>query len=91
MDTFNIPPPDGGWGWVVCFSSFSINVISFGIYMTFGVLLEPLMDHFNASHSEISLVSSFMGGAYMLSMVFIGGLINKVRLFDVHQLSDQKL
>ena len=41
---------DGGWGWVVCFSGFLCNVISFGIFMTFGIFLEPLMKHFDASH-----------------------------------------
>ena len=41
---------DGGWGWVVCFSGFLCNVISFGIFMTFGIFLEPLMKHYNASH-----------------------------------------
>ena len=41
---------DGGWGWVVCFSGFLYNVISFGIFMTFGIFLEPLMKHFDASH-----------------------------------------
>ena len=41
---------DGGWGWVVCFSGFLCNVISFGIFMTFGIFLEPLMEHYKASH-----------------------------------------
>ena len=46
-DSINV---DGGWGWVVCFSGFLCNVISFGIFMTFGIFLEPLMEHYKASH-----------------------------------------
>ena len=41
---------DGKWAWVVCFSGFMCNVISFGIFMTFGIFLEPLMKHYNASN-----------------------------------------
>ena len=41
---------DGGWGWIVCFCGFGCNVISFGIFMTFGIFLEPLMEHYKSSH-----------------------------------------
>ena len=41
---------DGSWGWIVCFSGFGCNVISFGIFMTFGIFLEPLMEHYKSSH-----------------------------------------
>ena len=41
---------DGGWGWVVCFSGFLCNIISFGIFMTFGIFLEPLMEHYKSTH-----------------------------------------
>lgn len=30
--------PDGGWGWVVCFSSMLINGIVFGIVNSFGII-----------------------------------------------------
>ena len=46
-ETINI---DGGWGWVVCFSGFLCNIISFGIFMTFGIFLEPLMEHYKSTH-----------------------------------------
>ena len=41
---------DGGWRWIVCVSGFGCNVISFGIFMTFGIFLEPLMEHYKSSH-----------------------------------------
>ena len=51
---------DGGWGWVVCFSGFLCNVISFGIFMTFGIFLEPLMKHYNASHRYVKLFQIYV-------------------------------
>lgn len=43
------PPPDGGWGWVVVFASFMCNLILDGIAYTFGVLLNPLVEHFDSN------------------------------------------
>ena len=42
------PPPDGGWGWVICFASFMCNLVLDGIAYTFGVLLEPLVEYFGS-------------------------------------------
>lgn len=35
-------PPDGGWGWVVCFASFWVNGTIFGMLNTFGILLPQI-------------------------------------------------
>ncbi len=43
------PPPDGGWGWVIVFASFMCNLILDGIAYTFGVLLNPLVEHFDSN------------------------------------------
>ena len=43
------PPPDGGWGWVICFASFMCNLVLDGIAYTFGVLLEPLVTYFGSN------------------------------------------
>ena len=51
-------PPDGGWGWVVVFASFLCNVVLDGIGYSFGILLNPLMDHYNVGKGLMSLVSS---------------------------------
>lgn len=39
-------PPDGGWGWVVCFASFMVNLIADGVTFSFGVLYVELLDYF---------------------------------------------
>ncbi len=71
------PPPDGGWGWVVCFAGFMCNLILDGIAYTFGVLLEPLVESFDSNRSTISLVGSLLVGAYLTSGPIVGGLVNK--------------
>ena len=51
------PPPDGGWGWVVVAASFLCNMVLDGIGYSFGILLEPLMKHYNEGKGMISMVS----------------------------------
>ena len=50
------PPPDGGWGWVIVGASFLCNMVLDGIGYSFGILLEPLMDHYDAGKGMISMV-----------------------------------
>ena len=71
------PPPDGGWGWVICFSCFMCNMILDGICYTFGVLLEPLVEAFGSNRSTISWVGSILAGVYLMSGPIVGGLVNK--------------
>ncbi len=71
------PPPDGGWGWVVCLAGFACNLILDGIAYTFGVLLDPLVSSFESSRGTISLVGSLLVGAYLTSGPIVGGLVNK--------------
>lgn len=70
-------PPDGGWGWVVCFASFLCNMILDGIAYSFGILLGPLVIHFESSRSSVSWVGSLLCGIYMASGPIVGGLVNK--------------
>ena len=53
------PPPDGGWGWVVVAASFLCNMVLDGIGYSFGILLVPLMKHYNEGKGTISMVSNF--------------------------------
>ena len=71
------PPPDGGWGWVICFSSFMCNLILDGIAYTFGVLLPPLVRAFDSDRSTVAWVGSLLAGVYLTSGPIVGGLVNK--------------
>lgn len=48
----NCVKPEGGWGWVVCCGTFSINFIVFGIHNSFGVVYEYLVDEKNMGEAE---------------------------------------
>lgn len=42
-------PPDGGWGWLVVFSSFMINAIVDGFCHSYGIIMPELIIYFNSS------------------------------------------
>lgn len=58
-------PPDGGWGWVIVFSSLMCNIIVDGIGYSFGVLLPQWVEVFGESRGKISLVGSLLVGVYL--------------------------
>ncbi|CAG2102360.1 unnamed protein product [Medioppia subpectinata] len=62
--------PDGGWGWVVVFASFMINLISDGVSLSFGIIFMELVDYFGESKSKTSWV-----GSLFLSIPLITGPI----------------
>ena len=49
-------PPDGGWGWVIVAASFLCNMVLDGIGYSFGILLKPLMAHFDEGKATIAMV-----------------------------------
>jgi len=71
------PPPDGGWGWVICFASFMCNLILDGLAYSFGVLLPPLVKDFDSNRGTVSWVGSLLCGVYLMSGPIVGGLVNK--------------
>ena len=70
-------PPDGGWGWVVCFACFLCTMITDGIAYSFGILLNDLVTHYDSNVGTISWVGSLLPGLYMGSGPIVGGLVNK--------------
>ena len=46
-------PPDGGYGWLVCFASFWVNGTVFGMLNTFGVLL-PKISEMGAGEESVT-------------------------------------
>jgi len=71
------PPPDGGWGWVVVAASFLCNMVLDGIGYSFGILLVPLMKHYNEGKGTISMVGSILAGVIMLVGPIASILVNK--------------
>lgn len=65
-----IRAPDGGWGWVIVFSSFMINLIADGVSLSFGLIFVELVDHFGQSKSKTAWV-----GSLFLSIPLITGPI----------------
>ena len=72
-------PPDGGWGWVIVFSSFFMNMIVDGICYSYGVLMPELIEIFNTSTAMMSLGGAMLLGTYMMS----GKLTSTWYLHDV--------
>ncbi|XP_061169913.1 monocarboxylate transporter 14-like [Saccostrea echinata] len=70
-------PPDGGWGWVIVFSSLLCNIIVDGIGYAFGVLLPQWEEVFHESPGKISLVGSLLVGVYLCAGPLVSGLTNK--------------
>ncbi|CAM4810416.1 unnamed protein product [Rotaria magnacalcarata] len=53
--------PDGGWGWVIVFSSFMIHFIMDGITYSMGdVYLEPMLTNLHFSRAYVSAIFSFL-------------------------------
>ncbi|EEC11812.1 monocarboxylate transporter, putative, partial [Ixodes scapularis] len=63
-------PPDGGWGWVVVFASFMINMIADGVAMSFGLLFVDLIEYFDEGKGKTAWV-----GSLFLSMPLLTGPI----------------
>lgn len=68
-------PPDGGWGWLICLSTFYCNFIIVGLQTSFGLLYVGMMDTFHDSASKTSLSGAFLSGFTMLVGPFVSGLL----------------
>ncbi len=55
-------PPDGGWGWVVVFSSFMIHIIADGIAYSTGIFFIEFQDYFHAGKGETGWIGSILIG-----------------------------
>ncbi|GAB1606924.1 monocarboxylate transporter 12-like [Argonauta hians] len=69
--------PDGGWGWVVLFSSFLLNVIADGCAYSFGVFYTELLQTFRQSKSKTSWVGSVFVGVSLICGPLVGALTTK--------------
>ncbi|KAI0224011.1 Monocarboxylate transporter 10 [Lamellibrachia satsuma] len=63
-------PPDGGWGWVVCWMSFWTNSVIFGLLNTFGIIYVEMLREFDNGEEDLSFKTSWVG-ALQISMTFL--------------------
>lgn len=85
--------PDGGWGWVVVFSSVILSMVMDGVSFSFGLLYPQFIIEFQASSSDTSWIGSLFLAVPLLSgpimsafvdkygcrsMTIVGGLISAV-------------
>ncbi|TNN13090.1 Monocarboxylate transporter 14 [Schistosoma japonicum] len=69
--------PDGGWSWIILFATFLNFFIIDGIFFSVGLLMVEWVDHFEASKTKVSLISSLMLGCYQMIGPFAAALTNK--------------
>ena len=62
-----IDPPDGGWGWVVTFGAFVVNLIVDGIVYSFGLFFKELYVYFDESKSLTAWIGSALAGCILIS------------------------
>lgn len=63
-----VPPPDGGWGWVVVCGAFISIGFSYAFPKATTVFFKDIQKIFDASYSEVAWISSIM-----LAVMYAGG------------------
>ncbi|XP_048482633.1 monocarboxylate transporter 9 [Plutella xylostella] len=60
-------PPDGGWGWVVVFASFMVNLIADGITFSFGVFYPHFLEYFGEGKGKTAWIAGIFMAMPLLS------------------------
>ncbi|KAK2142870.1 hypothetical protein LSH36_903g00095 [Paralvinella palmiformis] len=64
--------PDGGWGWVIVFSSFLLQAVTVGVTYTFGIIYVDLLDSFKSSESTTAWIGSIQPALLYFTCVVTG-------------------
>lgn len=59
--------PDGGWGWVVVFAAFMVNMIADGVTFSFGVIFIEFEKYFEEGKSKTAWIGSLFMAVPLLS------------------------
>ncbi|XP_050422604.1 monocarboxylate transporter 12-like [Adelges cooleyi] len=59
--------PDGGWGWVVVFAAFMVNLIADGVTFSFGVIFIEFEKYFDEGKSKTAWIGSLFMSVPLLS------------------------
>ncbi|CAH0552981.1 unnamed protein product [Brassicogethes aeneus] len=77
VENWVVIPPDGGWGWVVVFSSFMCNFVTDGCMYSFGMFLEEIGEELKATPNYVAIANSIMSGFYFLLGPVTCALMNR--------------
>eukprot|EP00058_Branchiostoma_floridae_P007650 XP_002593138.1 hypothetical protein BRAFLDRAFT_72777 [Branchiostoma floridae] len=59
-------PPDGGWGWMVVFSSFLVHVVVIGSIKSFGVFYAAFREAFDEGAGDTAFINSTLVGVMLI-------------------------
>ncbi|XP_078618479.1 monocarboxylate transporter 10-like [Branchiostoma floridae x Branchiostoma japonicum] len=72
-------PPDGGYGWLVCFMAFISQGVLFGIQNCFAITYSALTDSFpDANAFTIAWIGSLNWGMFYMASPFAGIFVDKM-------------
>ena len=60
LSFFNFIFQFSGWGWIIVLSGFFVHLLCDGVIYAFGVILDVLMDVFEANATQVSFVGSLL-------------------------------
>ncbi|XP_055602409.1 uncharacterized protein LOC129751125 isoform X2 [Uranotaenia lowii] len=69
--------PDGGYGWVVVFSSVMISLIMDGVSFSFGLIYMELLNYFGESKSKTAWIGSLFIAVPLLSGPIMSSLVDR--------------
>ncbi|XP_021379012.1 monocarboxylate transporter 13-like [Mizuhopecten yessoensis] len=69
--------PDGGWGWMVTFSSFIVNALIDGVSFTFGIFFPEFLRYFGESKAKTQMLHSVLVGTLLVFGPVVSVLMNK--------------
>lgn len=69
--------PDGGYGWIVVFSSVIVSLIADGISFSFGLLYTEFLNYFEQSSSKTSWIGSIFLAVPLLSGPVMSNLVDQ--------------
>lgn len=69
-------PPDGGYGWVIVFCGFMVNLLVDGMCYMGGMLYIELLEYFQQPKGKTQWVHTLVPAVYLLTGPFVGALVN---------------
>lgn len=69
--------PDGGYGWVVVFASFLLQLIMDGVAFSFGLIYTVLLEYFQESKTKTAWISALFLSIPLLAGPVLSNLVDK--------------